>query len=75
MTRLGSLFGQRVKIERKKRGISQEALALRAGIDRSHMSRIERGIVGVTLEKVYRIAIAIDCEPADLLPPKNTPLD
>jgi transcriptional regulator with XRE-family HTH domain len=46
---------------------SQEALADYAGIDRSHMGKIERGERNVTLLNLLRIAGAIECKLSDLL--------
>jgi transcriptional regulator with XRE-family HTH domain len=40
-------------------GISQEALAHQAGIDRSHMGKIERGERNVTALNLLRIAAAL----------------
>jgi len=68
MENLEVCFGQNVRKARKKQRISQEDLALIAGIDRSYMSRIERGIVTVTLQKAYEIAQALQCDIRDLLP-------
>lgn len=61
-------FGTNVREVRKNRDISQDQLALRAGIDRSYMGRIERGQVNITLEKVYRLADALDCSIQELMP-------
>ncbi|XOZ34194.1 helix-turn-helix domain-containing protein [Halomonadaceae bacterium KBTZ08] len=61
-------FGTNVREIRRARAISQDQLALRAGIDRSYMGRIERGQVNITLEKVYRLAEALDCDVRELLP-------
>ena len=36
-------FGEKVRQIRKEKGLSQEALADLAGIDRSYMGHIERG--------------------------------
>ncbi len=47
--------------------LSQEAMADAAGIDRSHMGKIERGERNVTLLNVMRIAAALGCKPSDLL--------
>lgn len=47
--------------------MSQEALADAAGLDRSHMGKIERGERNVTLLNVIRLATALDCKPSDLL--------
>lgn len=65
----GSLkrLGEAVRAARKARGMSQEALADAAGIDRSHMGKIERGERNVTLLNLTRIAKAIGCKPSDLL--------
>lgn len=68
MENLEVCFGQNVRKARRKQRISQENLALIAGIDRSYMSRIERGIVSITLQKAYMIAQALGCELNDLLP-------
>ena len=65
----GSLkrLGEAVRAARKARALSQEALADAAGIDRSHMGKIERGERNVTLLNVARIAKALGCKPSDLL--------
>jgi transcriptional regulator with XRE-family HTH domain len=68
MKNLEVYFGQNVRDTRKKQQISQENLALIAGIDRSYMSRVERGIVSITLQKAYVIAQALQCDVKDLLP-------
>ena len=47
--------------------MSQETLADAAGIDRSHMGKIERGERNVTLLNVARIAKAMGCKPSELL--------
>ena len=47
--------------------MSQEALADAAGIDRSHMGKIERGQMNVSLLNVVRIASAIGCKPSEML--------
>jgi transcriptional regulator with XRE-family HTH domain len=60
-------LGEAVRAARKERGMSQEALADAAGIDRSHMGKIERGERNVTLLNVTRIAKAIGCKASDLL--------
>ena len=47
--------------------MSQEALADAAGIDRSHMGKIERGQMNVTLLNLARIAKAVSLKPSELL--------
>lgn len=65
----GSLkrLGEAVRAARKAQGMSQESLADAAGIDRSHMGKIERGERNVTLLNVCRIAKAIGFKTSDLL--------
>ncbi|RYG58238.1 MAG: XRE family transcriptional regulator [Alphaproteobacteria bacterium] len=60
-------LGAGVRAIRESAGLSQEALADAAGIDRSHMSRIERGRRNVSFLNVCRIADALGCKPSDIL--------
>lgn len=60
-------FGEQVKKLRKQKGLSQERLALSAGIERSYMGLIERGKGNPTLEKVGAIAKALQVSPQELL--------
>lgn len=62
-----SRLGAAIRAARKEKDISQEALANLAGVDRSHMGKIERGERNVTILNVLRIAIALHCLPSDLL--------
>jgi transcriptional regulator with XRE-family HTH domain len=61
-------FGKKVRNKRKSLGITQENLALLCKFDRTYGGIIERGEVNITLEKVYRLAAILECEPEDLLP-------
>ncbi|EWH03244.1 XRE family transcriptional regulator [Halomonas sp. BC04] len=61
-------MGARIRAQRKACRLSQTALALACSIDRSYMGRIERGEVNITVEKLYRIAGVLACDPASLLP-------
>lgn len=56
-----------MRAARKERGLSQEALADAAGIDRSHMGKIERGERNITLLNLLKIAAALDGSASDLL--------
>jgi transcriptional regulator with XRE-family HTH domain len=62
-------LGERVRGRRKELGLSQEALADLAGIDRSHMGKIERGERNVTVLNVERIATALQVDVWDLMKP------
>lgn len=69
MAKLAKALGARIRIQRKNLQISQDALALACNIDRSYLGRIERGEVNITVEKLYRIASELACDPSSLLPP------
>ncbi len=60
-------FGDKVKKLRKQKGLSQERLALNAGIERSYMGLIERGKGNPTLEKIGAVAKALGVSPQELL--------
>lgn len=60
--------GDRVREIRVKRGLSQEELAHRAGLDRSYMSGIERGVRNLTVLKLQSVARALKVPLRELLP-------
>ncbi|ALV81428.1 MULTISPECIES: helix-turn-helix domain-containing protein [Pseudomonadaceae] len=68
MDKLAKALGERIRMQRKACRISQDALALACSLDRSYVGRIERGEVNITVEKLYRIAGELACEPSSLLP-------
>ena len=69
MDQLAKALGVRIRTQRKACRLSQDALALACGMDRSYLGRIERGEMNITVEKLYRIASQLSCDPASLLPP------
>lgn len=68
MSELSNVIGQLIRNRRTQRSITQEALALQCGIDRSYMGRIERGEVNLTVEKLYEIASELEINAKELLP-------
>ena len=48
-------------------GLTQEELASRSGIDRTFLSRIERGIANPSLEVMYNLATTLGISLEDLL--------
>ncbi|MGH6967131.1 MAG: helix-turn-helix domain-containing protein [Phenylobacterium sp.] len=54
---------------RQKSGLSQEELAHRAGIDRTYVSSLERGVYAATIDVVERLAKALGVEVWELLKP------
>jgi transcriptional regulator with XRE-family HTH domain len=62
-----SELGLAVRRLRTEAGLSQEALAVDAGIDRSYMGGIERGEHNLTLVNLHKIASALGTKPSLLL--------
>ena len=60
-------LGAAIRARRLALALSQETLADYAGVDRSHMGKIERGERNVTFLNILRIAKAIKCMPSDLM--------
>ena len=60
--------GDRVREIRLERGLSQEDLAHNAGLDRSYMSGVERGLRNVTILKLQAVARALKVRVRELLP-------
>jgi transcriptional regulator with XRE-family HTH domain len=60
-------FGQVLRALRLERGLSQEALALEAGIQRNYVSLIERGINQPTITIIFNLAEALEMQPSQLI--------
>lgn len=52
---------------RTAKGMSQEALASMAGVERSHMGKIERGQHMPSLAVILKLSAALECAAADLI--------
>ena len=64
---LAQAFGAAVRALRTERGIAQESLAHLAGIERSHMGKVERGEHMPTLALVLKIARALGRSAGELM--------
>jgi len=59
-------FGGRIRTLRKQRSLSQEQLALLAGIDRTYIGGVERGERNLSLSNVKKLADALGIAAKDL---------
>lgn len=59
-------FGNAVRKRRRDAGLSQEALAHLASLDRTYISGIERGVRNPSLENIVRIAEGLGARPDQL---------
>jgi transcriptional regulator with XRE-family HTH domain len=60
------VLGSRIRSQRKSIGLTQEALALVAGVDRSYYGAVERGERNITFTVLCRLCIALQCDVAAL---------
>lgn len=60
-------LGLNIAYYRKKRGLTQEQLAEKAGVERSRISKTEIAWTGTSLDTLYKIADALEVEPYKLL--------
>jgi transcriptional regulator with XRE-family HTH domain len=63
------LLGRNIRACREARGLTQEQLALDAGMKRSYVSELERGLRNPTVRALGRLAGALAVEPVELLKP------
>lgn len=67
MASLLEKFGNRVRNEREKRGISQERLGQLAKVHRTYIGMIERGEKNITLLNIEKVAKALNLRIRELV--------
>lgn len=67
MTDFAKKLGKAIKLERIRRDMNQDDLAEKAEINQSHLSKIEKGTVNISVIMLRRIAEAFDCSVTVLL--------
>jgi transcriptional regulator with XRE-family HTH domain len=60
-------FGQKVREERLKQNLSQEELAVKAGVHRTYIGMIERAEKNITLINIEKISKALGVNISKLL--------
>lgn len=61
--RLRDLLGRNIRLFREKRGLTQEELATKAGINRTYLGLVERGKGNIGVDNIEKIATALDVNP------------
>jgi transcriptional regulator with XRE-family HTH domain len=64
-----ALVARNIRRIRVARGLSQEALAVDAEIDRTYVSRLERNLENPTVGVLERVAKALHCQIVDFFAP------
>ncbi|TYK66824.1 helix-turn-helix domain-containing protein [Colwellia echini] len=68
MDDFAKIIGKNIKVMRVQKDMSQAELAFSADIDQSYLSRVENGTVNVTVIKLNRMAVVMNCTVQELLP-------
>jgi transcriptional regulator with XRE-family HTH domain len=63
----GLAFGKVLRERRKQAGLTQEKLALEADVQRNYVSLIERGVHQPTINIIFKLAVALKCQPSALI--------
>lgn len=64
---LREVFATNLRRLRHAKGLSQDDLACEAGVSRSYLSQLEKGVFYASLRIVGRIAMTLDVDAAELL--------
>lgn len=60
-------LGERVRAQRHKLGLSQEALADVAGLHWTFVGQVERGQRNISLHNLLKLAAAVELDPSKLV--------
>lgn len=58
---------QIILLLRKEAGLSQEKLAEKAGVHRTYISQLERGIKSPTIPILFKLAQGLNTKPSDII--------
>ncbi len=74
--KLQALVARNLRRIRVRRGLSQEALAVDASVDRTYVSRLERGFENPTVAVLDRLATALSAQISEfsVVPAPDEPL-
>lgn len=69
---LRARFTHNLRVSRVVKGISQEELARLAGVHRTFVSDVERGVRNLSIDNIARLAHALALDPSELLKPVDS---
>ncbi len=73
--RLRDAFGRVIRELRTESGLTQEKLSFRAGLHRTYISDLERGLKSPTLDAIDALAMALGKRPEELVASATRVLD
>ena len=66
MSTLLQLIGEKIRMIRKSKGLSQDSLGTLANLSISYISDVERGTRNISLESLEKIILALNVSPGDI---------
>ena len=63
---INTQLGMRIRYLRKKKGLSQEDLALDSGINKNYLSDLERGMRNPTVNILEKLAVTLEVSLSEL---------
>ena len=63
-----ALIGMNIKVARIRKSWTQADLASKLDVEQSYISRIEKGSVAVSCDRIYEIIHILGCEHTDIFP-------
>lgn len=60
-------FAANLRRQRRRSGLSQEAVGFRAELHRTQIGLLERGARTPRIDTLIKLAVALDCSPDDLI--------
>jgi transcriptional regulator with XRE-family HTH domain len=63
-----ALIGMNIKVARIRKSWTQADLASKLDVEQSYISRIEKGVIAVSCDRIYEIIHILGCEHTDIFP-------
>ena len=62
------VIGMNIKLARTKKSLSQSEFADKLNVEQSYISKLERGMVAASSERIYEIIHILGCKFDDIFP-------
>ena len=69
---LRDVLARNLRLLRAERNWSQERLAAEAGLNRTYLSAVERSEQNISLDNIYKLAVAFELDAGTLIQSENS---
>ncbi|MEK3915306.1 helix-turn-helix domain-containing protein [Paenibacillus sp. FSL H7-0331] len=66
MSNLKVIIGEKIRDQRKIKGLTQKELSQKANVQHTYLGDVERGVRNISIESLEKIMEALSIEPTDL---------